>query len=614
MRLLPRARGTKHGMIGTGALVLLLSIGTTTGAVASAPSMATDRNSWSTEISQTALPSGKGCFTASYPKLAWKPVACVAPPDAPMLPRVPGPLPLTIGNGNSIVAQTPGGPITQATGTFVNVSGVTSVSSPINNLGLPVANAYTIQLNTNFFNATIPCMTAFNPAICQGWTQFIFANDGVSGKVYIEYWLVNFGPNPCPSGGWIADSGHCRLSTPGTPVPFNTPITDMASTANFKLVGDVSGSEIAIMTLPNPLTTYATAATSILDPTGSWAEAEFNVFGYGGGGMATFNAGSSAQPRVQINYGGNTAPICWASGYTAETNSLLFGTPAPPPVGIGPATMFLENTVGGGSMLNCDSSVSWGDTHQVTFAGTLYDFQASGDFTEVVRGNSFEVQTRKVSGAPNWPNASINKSVGVRLGNTRVAVCDGIRLVVNGINTSVAPNGSLYLPGAGTINRIGSNTYAVRDLAGNSARVTWSGIYANLEVGLGTWPTAVRGLLANPGNNPNLLEGRDGAVYTVPLSFSDLYNRYGASWRVNQFTSLVAPCNASGTGNPSAPFFAANLNPQLRAQAEATCRQAGVIQVWVDTCTLDVAVLGAEATPAFIGMVPPVVNGNLPRT
>lgn len=611
MRILPRTRGAKHSLLGATALALLLSVGTTATAAASAPSMATGPQSWHTEISQTALPSSKGCFTAHYPKLVWKRSACVAAPEAAMLPKVTGPTLMTLGNGNHIVAQSPGGPITQAFGTFLNVTGVTSVNSPINNIGPPVANAYTVQLNTNFFPATVPCANADIPALCMGWTQFMFANDGTTGVVYLEYWLANYGGtlNPCP-GGWLLVVGHCRLATPGTPVGVNTPITSMGG-PSFQMFGDATGSEIAIMTLPSG--TYATAATSVVDPSGVWTEAEFNVLGYGGGGMATFNAGASAQPKIRINYGGTAAPICLATGYTAETNNLLFGTPAPAPSGPGPATMFLENTIGG-AMTNCDSSVSWGDTHQVTFGGTLYDFQATGDFTELIRGSSFEVQTRKVSGAPNWPNASVNRSVGVRLGGSRVAICDGTRLVVNGVTTNIAPGGSLYLPSSGDIFRINSNTYGVRDVAGNSVRVTWNGTYADVNVGLGTWPTAVRGLLGNPGNNPNLLEGRDGTVYTVPLSFSDLYNRYGASWRVNPLSSLLGQCSAVASGNPSAPFFAANLNPQLRAQAETTCRLAGVIQAWLDTCTLDAAVIGPGATRAFIGLEPPVVNGNLPRT
>ncbi len=592
------------------ALAFLLSVGTTASAAANAPSLAKGQDTWHAEISQTALPSNKGCFTANYPKLVWKRTTCVAAPEAPMIPKVTGPTLMTLGNGNHIVAQSPGGPITQAWGTFVNVFGVTNVSSQINGLGPQVPNAYTVQLNTNFFNAAGPCATADIPAICMGWTQFMFANDGSTGIVYLEYWLVNYGgiANPCPGGG-VLTSGHCRIATPGTPVPFDTPITSMGA-ANFEMFADATTSEIIMMTLPSG--TYATAAASVVDPTGSWIEAEFNVFGYGGGGMATFNVGASAQPKIRINYGGTAAPICSAIGFTGETNNLLFGTPAPLPFGPGPATMFLENTVGG-AMGNCDASVSWGDTHQVTFAGTLYDFQATGDFTELIRG-SFEVQTRKVSGAPNWPNASVNKSVGVRMGNSRVAVCDGTRLVVNGVTRSIAPGGSLYLPQAGDIYRINSNTYGFRDLAGNSVQFTWNGLYGDLNVGLGTWPTTVRGLLANPGNNPNLLEGRDGAVYSVPLSFSDLYNKYGASWRVSPLSSLLTQCTTVASGNPSAPFFAANLNPQLRAQAEATCRQAGVIQAWLDTCTLDVAVVGTGATRAFIGMPPPVVNGNLPRT
>src|SRR6516164_10160727 len=64
-----------------------------------------------------------------------------------------------------------------------------------------------------------------------------------------------------------------------------------------------------------------------------------------------------------------------------------------------------------------------GDTHLRTFNGLFYDFQAAGDFTLAEAGRDFSVQTRQVSGAPTWPNATVNKAVAARFGSTKVAVC-----------------------------------------------------------------------------------------------------------------------------------------------------------------------------------------------
>lgn len=613
MRLLPRTRGIRNGLVGATLLALLLSVGAQTGVAASGPVTTADLQAWHLKMAKVPQPSAKGCFTADYPKMVWRVTECAAPPTAPMQPRPPGsPVPLNVGDGNDVVAQTPGANIFQAFGTFENVTGVTSVSSPINNTGPAVPNAYTLQLNTNYF-ATPACVGALNPALCQGWQQFVFANDGTSGRVYIEYWLLVYNAF-CPAGFTpyiIGGNIYCRMATPAAIVPGNTPITAMPT---FQLSGDVSGAvDIVIMQIGASL--YATAGSSIVDAAPGWVQAEFNVFGYGGnslgGSQAVFNPGASTRVRTRINNGAPTAPICNATGFTAESNNLLFGVPAPSASGLGPAVLFLENSIGGAAT-SCAAAVSVGDTHQRTFAGLFYDFQASGDFVEAQVGTSFEVQSRKASGAPSWPNASVNKSVATRMGNNQVAVCDGTRLVVNGVTTALNPGAMLSVPGGVTVHRTG-NTYLVRDLSGNSVQIAAMGLYTNLDVGLGTWPTVVRGLLGNPNNNPNLLEAKDGTQFSIPISFTDLYQRFGNSWRVSSTSSLLAVCNPTQAGNPSAPFFADNLEPQLRQQADTVCRRAGVAQIWIDTCVLDVAVVGQQGANVFVGMTPPVVNGNRPQ-
>ena len=72
---------------------------------------------------------------------------------------------------------------------------------------------------------------------------------------------------------------------------------------------------------------------------------------------------------------------------------------------------------------NCAAATSVGDTHLTTFNGLLYDFQASGDFVLAQVDPDFVVQTRQVSGAPTWPDASVNSAVATRMGKTKVAVC-----------------------------------------------------------------------------------------------------------------------------------------------------------------------------------------------
>ena len=77
-------------------------------------------------MAQVPLPK-KGCFTAAFPNREWREVACVPAPDYPMLPRF-GPVPLTVGSGNDILAVAPSGTISSAIGSFENLNNVTSES------------------------------------------------------------------------------------------------------------------------------------------------------------------------------------------------------------------------------------------------------------------------------------------------------------------------------------------------------------------------------------------------------------------------------------------------------------------------------------------------------
>jgi hypothetical protein len=204
----------------------------------------------------------------------------------------------------------------------------------------------------------------------------------------------------------------------------------------------------------------------------------------------------------------------------------------------------------------------------------------------------------------------VNQAIGTRMGKTTVAVCGPQLVVVDGRGIQLTEGTPLALPDGVVITFIGG-VYIVTDASGNSVRVTPHPSYLDVSVGVGTWPTKVRGLLGNPDNNVNLLEASDGTIFAVPLSFNDLYTKFGDSWRVKPATSLLSPCGTKvQESNPSKPFFAVDLDPNLRERARAICLQAGVPQAWLDACTLDVAVLGAKATAAYVGERPPVRDGN----
>jgi VWD domain-containing protein len=624
------AQKNVHSVLGVVALTVILlasacSSGGAGGVGGSGPTPTkTGERLWRAEIVQVPSPA-KGCFKAVFPKLEWLAVSCTRAPAYPQPPGH-GPRPATVGNTNDIGTKAPTGLISTATGSFDSVTGVTSESGPIGNSGPAVADAYTLQVNTDQFT-TGACTGSPNPG-CKGWEQFVFFNDGSTAAAYIEYWLIRYNKS-CPAGaGWIqfqftgSTDIYCykNESNPANPngaVPIpEQPITNLGRLSLSGTVG-TSGDSVTLVTAGTgsiPSTAYRYTGDDAVKAAAGWTIAEFNVFGdggnSGGGGEASFNSGSAIMTRTRITYGGAAAPICVAQAFTGETNNLSFGPTAPMPSQPGPA-MLVDESYAGGATSACAAATTVGDTHLRTFNGLLYDFQASGDFL-LAQAKDFTVQTRQVSGAPTWPNASVNTAVGTQMGSTRVALCAApSRLVVNGRPAALADGQTLTLPSGVDILRAG-NVYFVTGQTGDSVRAVMNSTWIDVSVGLGTWPTAVRGLLANVNGNVNELETSGGAVVEAPVSFGDLYGSYGNSWRVPPADSLLSDCGGKiEQGIPKQPFFANDLAPDIRDRTRAICTQAGVKEsALLDACTLDVAVLGKQAASVYVGALAPAAVGN----
>jgi hypothetical protein len=141
-------------------------------------------------MSRTPVPR-KGCFQSSYPSTEWQEVPCTKPPPVPYPPRIVG------GASAGFSAQSTG--FTSATGSFTIVSNVVDESGQVNGQGPLIANAFSLQLNTNHISSQLCQGTS-----CVGWQQFIYSNLSAltscswdparsCGQVYIQYWLLNFG-------------------------------------------------------------------------------------------------------------------------------------------------------------------------------------------------------------------------------------------------------------------------------------------------------------------------------------------------------------------------------------------------------------------------------------
>jgi hypothetical protein len=302
--------------------------------ITDAPAATQALEEWRKNMSAAHLPKG-GCFRASHPSTTWEEVPCaVARPvpfhDPPQL----GVTPLSVGNGTDDSAQVTKS-LTSVVGSFPSVSGVTTESDG-------TANSFSLQVNTNTFTTTA-CSGAKNPATCQGWQQFVFSNDGTSGSVFMQYWLINY-VNPCPAG-WVTFNGSCFENSMSTDVPVQT----IANLAKLRLTGTVAsnGQDTVIMSTGSG-TLQAMGQDSVLGVAGKWTFAEFNIFGNCCGKSASFNAGSTITVKIGLTNGTIYSPTCVVAGTTGETNNLnLVTSSCCPSGGASPAITFMQSNVSG---------------------------------------------------------------------------------------------------------------------------------------------------------------------------------------------------------------------------------------------------------------------------
>ncbi len=349
----------------------------------------------------------------------------------------------------------------------------------------------------------------------------MFENNNVSHRAFIQYWLIKYNTT-CPAGWTQSPSPpdiYCVIlanssgAVPTTPVP----VTNLGQVT---LTGTASAASDSItMTIGG--TAFSRVGDNAVNAAAGWKIAEFNVLGDGGnavgvGSQAVFNPGALIVTRTRINYGGSDPPTCVAQGFTAETNNLSFGPTAPAKSQPGPAIIFEESIAGG--LANCAAATAVGDTHLTTLSGLLYDFQASGDFELLQTSSGFTVQNRQVSGAPNWPNASVNSAVAARMGKTQVAVClNPLALFVDG--KFRAPQDKALVLADGTQITQHGDTYLIRGSSGDWVRASVNPGYIDVKVGLGQWPIDAQGLLANVKGDPNFIATREFRVLKNPFSF-----------------------------------------------------------------------------------------------
>jgi hypothetical protein len=259
--------------------------------------------------------------------------------------------------------------------------------------------------------------------------------------------------------------------------------------------------------------------------------------------------------------------------------------------------LIFSESIAGGSPSNCAAATAVGDTHLTTLSGLLYDFQATGDFELLETKAGFVVQSRQISGAPTWPDASVNSAIATQMGKTRVAVClTPQRLIVDGKPLPMRSGGARLFPD-GTQITLRGNSYLIRGASGDWVRADVNTNYIDVKVGLGRWPIDAQGLLVNVNSDPNQIATREGNVLKNPFSFEEFYHRYADSWRVKPADSMLNVCSDNvQRGIPAKTFFAKDLDPRLAKRVQAICNKTGVKEgPLLDACMIDVAFTGKTA-------------------
>jgi hypothetical protein len=311
--------------------------------VAQQPAPAGAYDFWQRSLMRTPLP-GAGCFQAWYPSGVWSRVACSheSRPD-------------NIGGGNhQFTASVAPYRISKAIGSFPLVEGVDWVKNVPKAGGNSSINNYGLQLNSNTFQTAV----CGNQSNCKGWEQFIYGNPGPTasrrrpmGRLHIEDWLV--GNVTCPKdNGWMQKGNGCVTDSE----LLNLPNQSIKNLANITLAGTAraSGDDVYLSVGSTMYAIQKKQSDGITDLAKHWQSAQFNVFGYGGGSIATFNPGATLIVRLETKSGATSAPSCTLAGSTtAESNNLSYVKTRKTTEAEYPSILYKESNASGGGKASC---------------------------------------------------------------------------------------------------------------------------------------------------------------------------------------------------------------------------------------------------------------------
>jgi hypothetical protein len=339
------------------AVTALAAAGIGTGsALAASRSVPKTKAQWQADIGHLRQP-GTGCYRASYPAVQWDAIKCVTAPKTPFIhaPRSRSALkaaPAEVGDGSGYSAQV-SGLISQATGTFADVSPGISEQGGAPGSGSYTANDFTLQLNSQPFVGSPACDGSSNEFGCVAWQQFVYAYESpTSSVIAMQYTLINYDAT-CPAD-WTSTSSSttsnsCYLISAAAPVPTLT----AAQLASVSLTGSATsaGDSVSLDTGSGQVISVG-GSDNFTYLSAFWDTTEWGVYGPAGGGEAYFGPGTTLQAQTALTSTSSAAPSCVQEGFTGETNNL---TPTSTPVlGSQPSpTMATMQTNGTTGTANC---------------------------------------------------------------------------------------------------------------------------------------------------------------------------------------------------------------------------------------------------------------------
>ncbi|HZK91650.1 MAG TPA: choice-of-anchor D domain-containing protein, partial [Stellaceae bacterium] len=276
-------------------------------------------------------------------------------------------------------------------------------------------------------------------------------------------------------------------------------------------------------------------------------------------------------------------------------------------------------------------SQAMGDVHIITYNGTLYDFQAAGEFTLAksrVPGDAFDIQLRL---QPLSASASVTLITQVAVSLADSSQASGIDRItfdwktrtdpvyVNGVaNTTLSmASPDLTLPG-GTITEISPNMFRVNWNTGETMTVTGNSHNDNVIDGIPlSEPGLVAGLQGEDEGTANDFQLNDGTV--IPsITQSELYGEFANSWQVSPASSLFdgpAPSTFRDVNFPNDPVKLSDLPQSVVNQAAAVVKAAGITDPGlVQAAELDYIATGSTAILASTQTAQQQIAATIPVT